>query len=511
MTVLPSLPRPVSTAGVPLGDVVPGAPLIVATGVSLDSRRLVPGDLYAALPGASTHGARFAALAVSGGAVAVLTDPAGAAELDGLGVPVIQVPDPRSEAARVAAAVYGHPADRLAMFGITGTTGKTCTTCLVEAGLAAAGMVTGTIGTLGFQLAGEPLVSDRSTITTPEAPDLQALLAVMLERGATAVAMEVSSHALDQHRVDGITFDVAAFTNLGQDHLDYHGDLESYFEAKSRLFLGGQTREAVISIDDPWGRRLVTMIEADGGARVHTTGNDPAADYRVVSCALDAAGRSRVRLATPAREVGFELGMLGSFNVTNAVTAVAMLYQGSVDLDAALSGLAGAVVPGRMERVPLAGDAPNVVVDFAHTPEAVAAALSALPAGRRIAVLGCGGDRDAGKRGPMGAAAARFADLVVVTDDNPRSEDPAAIREAVLAGARAAASRSGAEVIDGGDRRSAIRTALRAARPGEWIAILGKGHEQGQEIGGVVSPFSDVVVAREEWQAANGGGEQWIS
>lgn len=164
-----------------------------------------------------------------------------------------------------------------------------------------------------------------------------------------------------------------------------------------------------------------------------------------------------------------------------------------------------------MERVPLAGDAPNVVVDFAHTPEAVAAALSALPAGRRIAVLGCGGDRDAGKRGPMGAAAARFADLVVVTDDNPRGEDPAAIRQAVLAGARAAASRSGAEVIDGGDRRSAIRTALRAARPGEWIAILGKGHEQGQEIGGVVSPFSDVVVAREEWQAANGGGEQWIS
>lgn len=507
MTVLPSLPRPVSAGGVRLGSVLPTSAEVVITGVSLDSRRLLPGDLYVALPGATTHGVRFAAAAVASGAVAVLTDATGAAELADLGVPVVAVRDPRSEAARVASEVYRRPSDRLMMFGITGTTGKTSTTCLVEAGLMAAGQVTGTIGTLGFRLAGEPLFSDRSTITTPEAPDVQALLAVMLERGAAAVAMEVSSHALAQHRVDWISFDVSAFTNLGQDHLDYHGDLESYFTAKSRLFLAGRTRQAVVNIDDPWGRRLVGMIEADGRAGVHTTGDDPAADYRVVACRVDAAGRSHVRLATPAREVSFVVGMLGGFNVTNAVTAVAMLDQSPVDLDDALAGLAGAVVPGRMERVPLVGDAPHVVVDFAHTPEAVAAAVSALPVGRRIAVLGCGGDRDPGKRGPMGEAAARFADLVVVTDDNPRSEDPSAIRQAVLAGARRAASSSGAQVIDGGDRRSAIRAALQAARPGDWIAILGKGHEHGQEIAGVVSPFNDVAVAQAEWQAANGGGE----
>lgn len=378
MTVLPSLPRPVSAGGVRLGSVLPTSAEVVITGVSLDSRRLLPGDLYVALPGATTHGVRFAAAAVASGAVAVLTDATGAAELADLGVPVVAVRDPRSEAARVASEVYRRPSDRLMMFGITGTTGKTSTTCLVEAGLMAAGQVTGTIGTLGFRLAGEPLFSDRSTITTPEAPDVQALLAVMLERGAAAVAMEVSSHALAQHRVDWISFDVSAFTNLGQDHLDYHGDLESYFTAKSRLFLAGRTRQAVVNIDDPWGRRLVGMIEADGRAGVHTTGDDPAADYRVVACRVDAAGRSHVRLATPAREVSFVVGMLGGFNVTNAVTAVAMLDQSPVDLDDALAGLAGAVVPGRMERVPLVGDAPHVVVDFAHTPEAVTAALAVI-------------------------------------------------------------------------------------------------------------------------------------
>lgn len=504
-----------------LSGLLPGAPDAEVTGVRLDSRAVRPGELYAALPGQHTHGARFAAEALARGAAAVLTDAAGRELIEGDliggdpaggvpvggGVPVIVVDDARAALAEVAAAVHGHPAAAMRMFGITGTNGKTSTVFLLEAALAALGERVGTLGTIGFRVGGVPIDRSRSTITTPEAPDLQELLAQLRDAGATSVAMEVSSHALALRRVGGIVFDVAAFTHLGRDHLDFHGDLESYFTAKTELFLGGRARACVVNVDGDWGRRLAGLIRAEGTPLL-TTGAAPDADFRLLEASQDAGHRTRVRVATPDGPLDFTVGMPGSFNVANAITAAAMLSAAGLDAAAAVHAFAGAAVPGRMQRVDLGPGAPYALVDFAHTPEAVTAALGALPA-PRIAVLGAGGDRDPSKRGPMGAAAAANAELVVVTDDNPRSERPAAIRAAVLAGAEvAAAEASGstaAEVLDGGDRRSAIALALRRATPASWVAVLGKGHETGQEVAGVITPFDDVAVLREEWQRLSGG------
>ena len=490
----PSALRPSAAPGLPLAHLLPGASGVL-TGVAFDSRSVAPGDLYVGLPGARAHGASFAAQAAAAGALAVLTDAAGAALAEPAGLPVLTVDDPRAAMAPLAADVYGRPGEALDLFAVTGTNGKTSTVFLLEAALAALGRTVATIGTIGFRVAGRPLEVARTTVTTPEAPDLQALLAVLRERGADTVAMEISSHALALHRADALTFDAAGFTMLGQDHLEFHHTLEEYFAAKARLFVDGRTRAAVVNTDDPWGRRLAALARADGTRVVTTLADD--ADLRVVAAEPLADGGSRVRLAHPGGETVFDLSMLGSFNVANAVTALGLVHAAGLDVDAAAAGLAAAQVPGRMQRVDLGPDAPHAVVDFAHTPQAVAAALAALPrTGRRIAVLGAGGDRDPSKRGPMGRAAAEAADLVVVTDDNPRSEEPAAIRAAVLAGAREA---GGAEVVDGGDRRAAIARALRLARPADWVAVLGKGHETGQDVAGVISPFDDVAVIRETW------------
>jgi len=382
MTTTPPQPRPERTGPVALGNLFDPAAVIPAvggtdpdawagtevTGVSLDSRQVRPGDLYAALPGMSTHGARFIAQAVAAGAAAVVTDPEGAALVAAPSpVPVVVVPDPRGEVARVAAEVYGRPAEHLLMLGITGTAGKTSTAFLLEAGLAAAGLSVANIGTIGFRLRGEALQAARSTITTPEAPDLHALLAVMLERGAEAVAMEVSSHALALHRVDPIRFDVAGFTNLGHDHLDFHRDQEAYFRAKASLFLGGRTRRAVVNTDDPWGRRLAEELRAEGLASVVTTGGADA-DYRITSGARGADGSSRLHLVTPGGEHDLSLGLIGAFNAANALTAAAMLDVAGVGLATALAGFAQASVPGRMQRVPLPDGAPNVVLSgYGHT------------------------------------------------------------------------------------------------------------------------------------------------
>ncbi len=469
------------------------------TGVAFDSRTVRPGDLYVALPGAATHGARFADRAVASGAVAILTDAEGAALAAAVGVPVIVSEHLRDDMAEIAASVQGHPAAKLGMFGITGTNGKTSTTFLLEAALAALGRRPATIGTIGFRVAGEFLDVGRTTVTTPESPDLQALLARFVAEGATDCVMEVSSHALALRRVDGMTFDVAAFTMLGQDHLDFHHTLTEYFDAKARLFRPALSRGAVINTDDEYGRLLAALVTSWGGTVV-STAVDSAADYRVLGVTASDDGRRRVRLGTPDGEVAFGLSMLGDFNVRNAAMALAMVGARGLDVAAAAEGLASAQVPGRMQRVELPEDAPAVVVDFAHTPQAVDQALSALPAtGRRIAVLGAGGDRDPSKRGPMGAAAARHADLVIVTDDNPRSEVPEAIRNAVLAGAREAAE-SGTEVVDGGERAAAIGHALAQSGPGDWVAVLGKGHERGQNIGGVIRDFDDVDVVQRVWR-----------
>ncbi|WP_370518883.1 UDP-N-acetylmuramoyl-L-alanyl-D-glutamate--2,6-diaminopimelate ligase [Microlunatus sp. Gsoil 973] len=486
------------------------------TGVAFDNRQVRPGDLYVGLPGANTHGARFAREAVQAGAVAVLTDAAGAgliAHPDELDTPVLRVADPRRAMSTAAAEVYGRPATKLIMIGVTGTNGKTTTSDLTAAGLRATGLHCGVIGTLGYFLDGGELPGNRTTITTPESPDVQALLAIMVEHGADVVVMEVSSHALALGRVDEIVFDVAGFTNLGRDHLDFHGSEEAYFEAKAQLFTPQHARRAVINIDDARGPELLSRSTA-GGLQVATTSlaGSPGAGvdhYRCLS--YDAvADPVEVSIQTPAGELDFRLGLPGSYNVANAITALAMLDRLGIDLPTAAGGLAAAAVPGRLQRVELS-DGPRAYVDFAHTPQAIRSVLTELAAtvadGRLITVLGCGGDRDPAKRGPMGAAAAELSDLVIITDDNPRSEDPRLIRAAALAGAREQADRQSrpVDILDGGDRAGAIRTALAAAGRSDVVAVLGKGHEHGQEINGTVVAFDDAEQLASGWHELAAG------
>jgi UDP-N-acetylmuramoyl-L-alanyl-D-glutamate--2,6-diaminopimelate ligase len=475
----------------------------VVSGISIDSRLVRPGDLYVALSGAHHHGAEFIQQAVQAGAVAILTDAAGGRIANGVQLPVIVVDQPRQAMAGVAATIYGRPADALTMCAVTGTNGKTTTTFLLEAALQEGGVSTGSVGTVGFRLNGVALDCIPTTVTTPESTDLQGLLAFLLEEGAETVMMEVSSHALVLGRADAITFDVAAFTNLGRDHLDFHGDIESYFEAKASLFTPERTRHAVINVDDPRGRELVQRIGRETGIRLTTVSLDGDAACRAMAYQALPDGRTAVRADLRGRTLDFSLRLPGDFNIRNALTALAMVDAIGGDLERAAVGLGLADVSGRMQRVELGPGAPLVYVDFAHTPQAIAAALEAVGSRRRIVVVGCGGDRDPQKREPMGESAARHADVVIATDDNPRSEDPAAIRAQVITGARAAVRQGGlaTEVIDGGDRRSAINLALRLAAPDDVVAILGKGHEVGQEIAGTVLPFSDPLVAAEEWAA----------
>lgn len=500
-------------SGVPTAASAPELAGVQVSGVTLDSRIVAPGDLYVALAGARAHGADFAAAAVAAGAVAVLTDPAGAerAEVPG-GVPVVVVDDPRLSMAAIAAEVYGRPAEALRGFAVTGTNGKTTTTHLLAAALHRLGLSVGTIGTIGFRLDDQPLVGPRTTVTTPESVDLQGLLGLLVERGADAVAMEVSSHALVLHRADGVRFDVAGFTNLGRDHLEFHHTMANYFEAKARLFTPEHCRRAAIVVDDEWGVRLARRLAERGDVEFRTVSWDtaevpgrPPADYRVT-----AVEGSRISVRTPEAEWHFDCALPGDFNVRNAVLALAMIDLSGLDAGTAAGAFADLAVPGRMQPVRLGADAPRAYVDFAHTPQAVAAVLSAFAADRRagarlITVLGAGGDRDPSKRRPMGETAAAGSDALVVTDDNPRTEDPAAIRAELITGAGQAPAGQRAEIVDGGERRAAIATALRLAGPGDIVAVLGKGHEQGQEIDGRILPFDDATVLAESWAALAGG------
>jgi UDP-N-acetylmuramoyl-L-alanyl-D-glutamate--2,6-diaminopimelate ligase len=492
---------PVAATAGTAGGTAPADPLV--HGVTLASSEVRPGDLYAALPGARTHGVRYVGDAVARGAVAVLTDPSGRDEAAAMGLPVCVVDDPRTVLGAVADRVYGQPSSRLRVIGITGTNGKTTTAYLVESGLAAAGLGTGLIGTVqtrtrGRDADGRPTVTEIPSVrTTPEAPALHALLAEMADRGVAAVVMEVSSHALVLGRVGGVRFAAAGFTNLGRDHLDFHGDLEEYFRAKALLF-DGRAAVDVVDIDDAAGRRLAER--PDRPRPVTVSSGDPAADWWATDVAATPDGGSAFTLHGPGgRSWPARLRLPGRFNVANAVLAVALLDAVGIDAVTALSGLARTLVPGRMEPVD-AGQPFVAVVDYAHTPDAVTTALGALRGatrGRLITVLGCGGDRDPGKRPAMGAAAAAASDVLVVTDDNPRSEDPAAIRAAVLAGVADVPEGARAEVLEVGDRREALRTAVALARPGDTLLVAGKGHETGQEVDGQVHPFDDREVLRE--------------
>jgi UDP-N-acetylmuramoyl-L-alanyl-D-glutamate--2,6-diaminopimelate ligase len=459
------------------------------TGVSLSSRRILTGDLYAALPGARAHGATYAAAAVAAGAVAVLTDRAGAELCAGLGVAVVTVDAPRAVLGRLAARVYGDAAAALDLIGVTGTQGKTTTTRLLEGGLEAAGISAGVIGTVGTRMAGRDI---KTSLTTPEAPDLHGLFARMREHGVTACAMEISSHALVMGRVDGVVFDVAVFLNLGRDHLDFHSDVEDYFAAKASLFTPERARLGLVNLDDAYGRRLAD--EATIPTRTFAL-HDPAADWRAVDIDLAADG-STFTVVGSGTEFRAHCPLPGDFNVSNSLAALAAAAEAGFDPVAVADGIAaGGGVPGRLEKVD-AGQDYVVVVDYAHKPDAVEATLRTLrplAEGRLIVVIGAGGDRDPGKRPFMGEIAARLADVLIVTDDNPRTEDPATIRAAVLDGAEGSA-----EVVEIGDRRLAIREALARARTGDIVLVAGKGHETGQEIQGVVYPFDDRLVVREE-------------
>ena len=451
----------------------------VVTGCTLDSRAVQAGDLYAALPGARAHGADFASAAVAAGAVAVLTDERGAARVEG--VPVLVADDPRAVLGAVSRWVHGDPGAGMTLIGLTGTNGKTTTAFLVEAGLRAAGHRTGLLGTVLTRI-GDAVVP--SVRTTPEAPDLQALLAVMRERGTTAVAMEVSSHALALGRVDGVRYDVAGFTNLSQDHLDFHASMQEYEAAKASLFTPQRARTGVVNVDDAAGRRIVRSARIP----VVTFGED--ADWSVREVDLRPDG-SRFRVRGPGVDVRASVRLAGAFNTANALTAIACLVTAGVPVEAAVRGVAACPgVPGRMEPVD-AGQPFLALVDYAHTPDAVSrlvAAARGLTSGRVIVVLGCGGDRDRAKRPLMGAAAAE-ADVAVLTSDNPRSEDPLEILAEMAAGAPGALCEP--------DRRAAIALAVQAAQPGDVVVVAGKGHETGQEIGGVVTPFDDRTVLRE--------------
>ena len=467
---------------------VSGDVSVVVTGLTLSSQRVQPGDLYAALPGARAHGADYAGAALAAGAVAVLTDPEGLERLPRL-TPAIVVPHPRAVLGPLAARVHGDPATGMRMLGVTGTQGKTTTTRLAADGLQRAGVPAAVVGTVGTRILG---VDVRTALTTPEAPDLHGLFGLMRERGVAACAMEVSSHALVMGRVDGVVFDVATFLNLGRDHLDFHADVDDYFAAKASLFTPHRARLGLVNVDDEWGRRLLARAEIPMRT-FSTTGAE--ADWQAVDVEATPTGSTFTVLGPDGLAVDAGVGLPGSFNVANALAAVATCAEAGFETARIAAAVAaGGGVPGRLERVD-AGQDFVVVVDYAHKPDAVEAAIATLrplTSGRVLVVLGAGGDRDPGKRPIMGEIAARLADLVIVTDDNPRSEDPAAIRAAVVAGAAGPG-----EVVEIGDRRAAITEAVRRASPGDIVLVAGKGHETGQEVGGVVHPFDDREVTAE--------------
>lgn len=466
-----------------LGELPAADPEIAA--LAYDTRRVAAGTLFFCVPGFTRDGHDLAGEALGRGAAALVVE-----RPLGTGAPEVRVPGVRAAMAPAAARFEGDPTATLDVVGVTGTNGKTTTAHLVRGLLEAAGRRTGLLGTVGAIVGGRERTAER---TTPEAIDLQATFREMLDSGDAACAMEVSSHALELHRADAIRWAVAVFTNLTQDHLDFHPTMEDYFAAKRRLF-DASPRHAVINVDDPYGARLA----AEHPRAVTVAIEDRGADWRATAIETGLAG-SRMTVRTPEGEVDLASPLPGRFNVSNVLGAVAAVRALGVPMDAIAAALPGAGrVPGRFEPVD-EGQPFAVLVDYAHTPDSlenVLAAARGITAGRLVCVFGCGGDRDRGKRPLMGEIASRLADRVIVTSDNPRSEPPERIVEEILAGAGPAAE---AEV----DRRAAIGAAVAGAAEGDVIVVAGKGHEQGQELpGGEKIPFDDVTVVREALRAA---------
>ncbi len=462
-----------------LGLAAPPGPGPLVRGATLDSRRVLPCDLYAALPGARQHGARFAAEAAAAGAVAALSD----RPLPGL--PTLVVPDPRAVLGELAAHLHARPSAALAVYAVTGTNGKTSTTHLLDAGLRAAGRRTGLLSGVEVRTPGWSRPARR---TTPEAPELQEVLASLRAQGATSAAVEVSSHGVALHRVDGTCFRAAVFTNLGSDHLDLHGDVESYFAAKAALFEPRRCALAVVNADDAHGRRLAAQVRTP--VVTFSAAGRPGADWRAEQVRADAAGTS-FRLLGPGTDRRVRLRLLGAHQVDNALGAVAVLHATGVDVEAAVRGAEGlGGVPGRLQRVD-AGQPFLALVDHVHNvagQERLLPFLRGLTTGRLVVVLGATGERDPGKREPLGRTAARCADDVVVTDESAHGDDPAVLREAVAAGARAAGV---ARVHVEPDRDAALRLAVSLAGPGDVVVVCGRGHERELVAGGRSRPFED--------------------
>ena len=473
--------------GVPLAD------------LTADSRAVKLGSIFVAYPGTSLDGRAFIAEAIARGAAAVLWEHAGFEWNERWEVPNLGIDDLRGNISTIAGHMYGNPSDALWMAGVTGTNGKTSVSQWIASALDGLGQRSAVVGTLGTGLVGERAEAKN---TTPDPIVLQRLLADFLRRGARNVAMEVSSHGLEQGRVAGIKYDAAVFTNLTRDHLDYHGTMEAYAAAKEKLFSARGLKHAVINADDEWGRGLasrVTVPVISFGTTAHRVPRT--AHLSASQIHLSEAGvRFHVDSEWGSGEV--RAGVLGAFNVSNLLAVLGTLMAAGISFDAAVKAVATLQpVPGRLERIG-GGGQPLVVVDYAHTPDALEKALDALrptlAAGHRlICVFGCGGDRDPGKRPLMGRIAARAADKAIVTSDNPRSEDPRAIIDQILAGMDRAA-----EAIE--DRQVAIFSAVHQAKRGDIVLLAGKGHEAYQEIAGVRHPFSDREVARAalaEWES----------
>jgi len=476
-----------------IGAGLSGNPSGVVNGVSLDSTRIAEKELFAALPGRSVHGARFVGEAIQRGASAILTDPAGIQLISELDIPrtiaILEVEDPRVCLGDVCKLVYGDPTSNIIVIGVTGTNGKSTTTSMIYQAARAIGMSAGLIGTLATLIDGEEVVSTR---TTPEAPDLFRTLARMRTAGVKIITMEVSSIALSEHRVNGLQFDCVAFTNLSHDHLDYHGSMDEYFAAKAQLFTPKFARFALICTDSSWGVELCKKATIP----FESVGTLGSPDWKI-SRGNNTPSSSSWTISGPREEITFDsLALPGKINVLNAAIALSVLDHVGIRGNNVVQAISKATVPGRGELVGKRGDV-SFFVDYAHSPESIEEFLTGLKnqfSGRVITVLGAGGDRDTSKRAAMGRVSASLSDIVIVTDDNPRSEDPGEIRKQILEGV---AECPGSHVVEIGDRRTAITRAWELADGRDVVAILGKGHERGQEVMGRTIAFSDVDVVSE--------------
>ena len=453
---------------------------VVISGVSINAQKVVPGDLFIAFAGANTHGISYLEQAISNGAVAVLSDKKIEAS-----IPSFIHPKPREIVGAISAWLYGHPFESLKAVGITGTNGKTTTANLVKQIWQLNSIKSGLVGTLGVEIADEKLESAR---TTPEADDLQAIAAAMVEQGCKNLVMEVSSHAIDQGRIKGAKYEVVAFSNLTQDHLDYHLSMENYFQAKANLFATEYAKAAVINIDDSYGKKLSKQVKIPV---VTVSRKESTADLYLAKAEIK-NGLYQVEIKSKSGEsLSENFALLGDYNLDNLLLAVAIVSSAGLSLDKIASTISKLQsVPGRLESIN-AGQKFTALVDYAHTPDAVErviATVKSATSGKIIGVLGCGGDRDASKRSLMGHALFNGCDLAIFTSDNPRSESAEAILKQMTAGIDL--GKKGLVEID---RKSAINLAVENAQSGDVVLLMGKGHESGQEVNSVVTPFDDRV------------------